>query len=147
MHGATAHSLNPVVPDCGRRAQAFFYVSLLEDVTVRRRIGPHSGVTVRLQLESDGKLVPQIRPPLLRLPHLLLGAQQPLDVMADLVRQHVRLGKVARSPEAPAQLVVEPEIDVDLLVARTVERSGRRLGESAGRSYRVAKQDQLRMSV
>ena len=74
-------------------------------------------------------------------------AEQVLHVVADLVGDDVGLGEVARGAEARAQLVEEAEVDVDLLVARTVERAHRRLGEAAGRIDRAREQHQGRLAV
>src|SRR5262249_41913615 len=49
--------------------------------------------------------------------------------------------------EAALQLVVEAEVDVDLLIARTVERAGRSLAESAGRLHLVAEEHELGVLV
>src|SRR5262249_46246385 len=49
--------------------------------------------------------------------------------------------------EAALQLVVEAEVDVDLLIARTVERTGRRLAEPAGRLHLVAEENELGVLV
>jgi hypothetical protein len=53
-------------------------------------------------------------------------------VVADFVRQDIRLREVARRPEATPQLLVEAQIDVDLAIAGTVERTARGFSESAG---------------
>ena len=45
--------------------------------------------------------------------------------MADLVRDDVRLREVAGRAEALVQLPVETEVDVELVVAWTVERPDR----------------------
>ena len=61
---------------------------------------------------------------LLRAPDLRLDPEQRLHVVADLVRQHVRLREVARGTEPLLELAVEPEVDVDLVRRRAVERPG-----------------------
>src|SRR5437867_1064096 len=67
--------------------------------------------------------------------------------MAKLVGDHVCLREVSRRREALAQLVEERQVEIDLLVLRTVERAGCRLGVAARRSDRVSKQDQLRVAI
>ena len=52
--------------------------------------------------------------------------------MADLVRDHVRLGEVAGRAEAFAQFLIKAEVDVHFLVRRAVERAHGRVGEPAG---------------
>ena len=51
--------------------------------------------------------------------------------MPELVRDHVRLREVSRRAELVLQLVVEPEVDVDLLVVGAVEGPHRRLPDAA----------------
>src|SRR5215831_9265548 len=52
--------------------------------------------------------------------------------MADLVGDHVGLGKVAWRTKAVLQLAVESKVDVDLAVERTIERPHRRLTDATG---------------
>ena len=61
-------------------------------------------------------------------------------MVADLVRDDVRLCEVAGRAEALRQLVEEAQIEINLAVLRAVKRTGRRLRESAGRVDRVAEQ-------
>ena len=59
-------------------------------------------------------------------------AQQVLDVVSVLVRHHVGLReRPALGAEARAQLVEEPQVDVDVLVGGAVERPHRRGGGAA----------------
>src|SRR5829696_7723854 len=66
-----------------------------------------------------------------------------LDVMTELMCKDVRLREVAARAEPILQLVVKPEIDVDLLIYRAVERSHRGLRISAGRLCRVPEENEL----
>src|SRR3954467_15443821 len=65
--------------------------------------------------------------------------------MPKLVRQHVGLRELARRAEARAQLVIEREVDVDLLVVRTVERAHGFLAYAAAGLRCVPEQDELRV--
>ena len=67
--------------------------------------------------------------------------------MPDLVRQHVGLGEFAGRAEAVRQFVIKAQVDVDLLVRRTIKRSGGRLSKTTGRIRRIAEQHQLRVPV
>src|SRR5688572_13059361 len=67
--------------------------------------------------------------------------------MADFMREHVRLGEVARSLEAGSQLVIEREVDIDLLVARTVERADGGARGSAGGLHLTAEQHEFGRNV
>ena len=92
---------------------------LLDQRRLDRMGGPHARVAVGLELEAHragawalARLDPAVR------------AEQVLDVVAVLVGDDVGLGeRAALRAEALAQLVVEPEIDVHLLVGRAVERA------------------------
>ena len=52
-------------------------------------------------------------------------------MVSDFVRQHVRLGEVARRAEPLLELTVEAQVDVDLARGRAVERPCRRPCDSA----------------
>ena len=68
-------------------------------------------------------------------------------MMPDLVRQHVRLGEFAGSPEPVLQFVKEAQVHVDFLVRRTIKRSRGRLRKTTGRVRRIAEQHQFRVPV
>src|SRR5438046_1757837 len=63
------------------------------------------------------------------------------------MRQNVRLRKFTGSAEAIPQLVEKSEIDIDLFVARAVERSCSRFGCSAAGVRYVTKEHQLGVPV
>ena len=91
---------------------------------LRRPPEPDAGVTVGLQLEPDrwrsgsGSLAAAL--------HLAHDAGQVLDVMAELMGEHVRLGGVAAlRAELAGQLIEESKIEIDRRVGWTVERSDR----------------------
>ena len=93
------------------------------------------GEAVGLQLEPHRELRwPDPGPACCSLLDLAADAEQVLHVVADLVGDHVGLGEVAGRAEAVAQLLVEAEVDVDLLVGRAVERPHRGLRRSRSRS-------------
>ena len=101
------------------------------DAALRALVGelrPDAGVAVGLQLQRDRVLVRVVRVALLRGAHLALGAEEGLQVVAELVRRDVRLRELALRAELLLELVEEAELEVDLLVRRAVERAdlGRR---------------------
>src|SRR5437762_13809509 len=65
-----------------------------------------------------------------------------LNVVAELVSEHVCLGEIARRAETLSQLVEKSEVEIHPFIDRTVEWSHHRLGRSTSRVRRVAKQDQ-----
>src|SRR5665213_2044927 len=68
-------------------------------------------------------------------------------MVAKLVRDDIRLRKVRGASAKAPQVVPEPEIDVNLLIRRAVERPRRSLRRPAAGVGRIAKQHQLRMTV
>ena len=119
--------LNSVVADGLRRVHCSVEIVLGDFADRALRIlgcapEPHAGVTIGLQLEPDrwrggsGALAAA-----LHLPH---DAGLVLDVMAELMGEHVRLSGVATlRSELAGQLIEESKIEVDRRVGWTVERS------------------------
>ena len=110
-------------------------------------MGPDAREAIGLQLQSNGKRISFARIALLQPSDLLLDSQQLLDVMAELVGNHVCLREFAGRAEFLAQLIEEAQIDIDLFVFGTVERSGGRLCRAATRLRVVAEKHQLRVTV
>ena len=79
------------------------------------------------------QLIGHAGPLLLGPPHLAVDAEDVLNVMAVLVGDHVHLGEIPRRAESRLQFVVEARIDIDLPIARAVERPGGGVSETAGR--------------
>ena len=68
-------------------------------------------------------------------------------MVADLVRDDIRLREITRRAEPAIQLVKEGEIDVDLAIGWAVEGSHGGRVRPACRLDRVGKQDQRRLLV
>ena len=80
--------------------------------------GPHAGEAVGLQFGPDALAVSSLPAACLQ------GAQEVLNVMPVFVGEDVGLGKPpALRTETRLELVEEPQVDVDLLVGRAVERA------------------------
>ena len=119
--------LNSVVADGLRRVHCSVEIVLgdFADRALRilgRTPEPHAGVTVGLQLEPDrwrggpGALAAAL--------HLAHDAGLVLDVMAELMGEHIRLSGVATlRSELAGQLIEESKIEIDRRVGWTVERS------------------------
>src|SRR5450830_598536 len=67
--------------------------------------------------------------------------------MPELVGDDVGLGELARGAKSRAQLVEEPEIEIDLPVGGAVKRTHRGLGEPAARARAVAEENERRALV
>ena len=70
-------------------------------------------------------------------------AEHDLDVVSDLVSDDIGLGEIPGGAEAIVEGAEEAQIDIDLLVAGTVEGTGRRGREAARRVDGAGEQDQL----
>lgn len=127
---ASAHALNAVVTDGSGRVERLVHVTLFEDFSLLGGVRPNASKAISLELHADGQVVAGTRIGAHRLAHLALDAEQALDVMADLVRQHVGLGEIPGRAEAAFEFVIEAEVDVDLLVDGAVKGSGGGLGEA-----------------
>ncbi|MNI54892.1 hypothetical protein D3C73_1098120 [compost metagenome] len=102
-------------------------------------IGPDSGEIIALQLEADLIFVVfGLAQALAERIQLLRSAQQSLHMMPDFMGDHVSHGEIAGRLEALLQLIVEAEVNIQLAVARAVERPDGRSGCPAGRIHAPA---------
>src|SRR5437879_6333843 len=79
--------------------------------------------------------------------HLRLDSEQFLHMMPDLMRQNIGLRESSGRAEASLQFIVKTQVDINLLVVRTVERPGRGLCHAAGGIDRIAEEHELGMAV
>src|SRR5262249_24403928 len=147
MNPSTCHPLNAVVGNRRSGVQRRLDITLLQQIPLSGRMSPHTCQTVGLQFHPDRQIVGALGARLLHLPHLPIDVQEMLNMMSDFVREHVRLRELAGRAEAGAQLIVESEIDVDLLIARAVERASRRLSKAARRIDGITEEHELGMTV
>ena len=93
---------------------------------------PYAGIAICLELDADLHLV-AFGLPKARLSCLgpVERALQVLDMMTDFMGDDIGLGEISGSAEATAQLLEKGRIDVDALVARTVEGPHGRLSRAA----------------
>src|SRR5215470_492253 len=142
-------ALEAVVADRRGGVQALLDVTALENLPgALRVVRPDARQAVGLKLHAHlQRIALGLAATALRLVDALGDAEQVLDVMADLVGDDVGLGEVAGSAELVAQVTVERQIDVDLVVAGTVEGADRRLGEAARRLRGAAEQHELGLLV
>src|SRR2546430_11427392 len=116
--------------------ESFFDVAAFQDVPLCGRMSPDSGEAIGLQLERNRIAA-----------SAFLDAEKLLNVMSDLVGDHVCLREIAGGAESIAHRVEESEVEIDLLVDGTVERSGCCLSKSARRWDRIAKENELRVAI
>ena len=114
-----------------------------------RVVGPDAGEAVGLELLPHRERIAFRvgRPGAARQCTCSREAEQVLHVVPHLVRDHVGLREIAGRLEPLAQLVVEREVDVHLLVSRAVERPHGRLREAARGLHRAREEHQLRLAI
>ena len=110
----------------------------------RGRVAPHAGKTISLQFERHRRAAGASRR---SAKPARLDAGQVLYVMAEFVRNHVRLGEIARRTESLRQLVEKSEVEIDAAIAGAIERSGCRLREATRRFDGVSEQHHSRSLV
>ena len=146
---ALSLALEAVVADRGGSVQAFLDVARLQDLPgALGVVRPDPGEAIRLQLHLH---LERVRFGAAALALRLLDSpgdpEEVLHVVADLVRDDVRLGEVAGRTDLVAQVTVERQIDVDLAIAGTIEGADGRFGEAAGRLDRPAEQHEMRRLI
>src|SRR3954468_8931549 len=139
--------LDAVVANRRGGSEALLEIAALEQAAVVCGASPDAGQAIRLELEADRELIGVIRVGLALIADLLLDAELLLDVVPDLVGEHVGLREVARRLEPPVELVEEAEVDIDPLVERAVEGAGLRAGEPAAGVDLPAEEHELRLLV
>src|SRR4030095_4654965 len=98
-----------VVANRVRRGERFAQI-LVRDLKRRaRRVTPDTCKAIRLQLDAHRVLVRGLTPRFQS-----AGADQVLNVVTDLVCDHIRLREVAWRAQAPFHYAVEARIDVEL---------------------------------
>src|ERR1044071_8279799 len=137
-HAAGGFPLQAVIANRGGGTQSRGYIRLINDLALRGGVSPYAGEAVGLQFDADGDLIACTRLAPAEPCCLVLYTEDFLYMMPDFVCKHVRLGEFAGSAEAPAELIEKSQIEVDLFVRRTVERSSSRLRKAARRIDRVA---------
>ena len=106
-------------------------------------MSPDAGVAVRLKLLAHRQFVaPHLASLLARRGDTIGDAGQRLYVMPHLVGDDVGSREVTRRAEALGELLEERQVEVDLAVARTVERTHCGLAHTARRLGGIGEQDE-----
>ena len=134
-------ALQGVVADRGGGGQGLLDIARLEQLALLGRVGPHAGVAVGLELEPDRGALGSLRAA--RALDPVRGAEQVLEVVADLVGDDVGLREVPGGAEAVLEGPVEAEVDVHALVAGAVKGAGGGLAGAAGGVDGPGEQNQL----
>src|SRR5919106_5597703 len=104
--------LQSVVADGGGGIQRFLHVAGLQQlILLAGVVAPDARQAVGLQLLPNGGLVTAT---------LTECASHILNVVSDLVRDHVCFGEIARGAKAVTQIAEEAQIQINSAVARTV---------------------------
>jgi hypothetical protein len=119
---ASRHLLQMIVSNRRGGTKTISHVGLVDLAALGRSVSPDTCQTVSLELQHDGELIPRLRIARLKLTHAILDAEDVLDVVAQLMSDHIRLSKVSRASADAVKLIPETEIDIDLLVGRAIER-------------------------
>jgi hypothetical protein len=149
-HAALALLLQIVITDGVSGIQRLLQISFLKPVmTLLGVVGPDTSKTVRLQFLPDQQAIVALHlgSALTCGLHLLRHAEQGLDMVADLMGNHIGLGEIAGDRKARGHFIEELQIEIHLPVARAIERTDRRIGEAAGRADATAKEHQRRVAI
>src|SRR4051812_14947283 len=140
--------LQAIVADGRGGVERLFQVARLQLLHRAGVVAPDPGIAIGLKLHANrDAVVFSLRGASLRVFQPLEAAGELLHVVADFVRDHVRLREIARRMEAVLEIAVERKVDVQLLVVRAVERPHRRLAGAAGRARHAVVEYQRRRPV
>jgi hypothetical protein len=99
--------LDAIVTNRGSSSDCFVYIAGFKNVSLLGRVSPDSGEAVGLQFEADRKLIALVWIFSHRSLHLTFNPEHLLDVMPDLVRQHIGLREVSGRSKTPLEFVVK----------------------------------------
>src|SRR6185503_13467561 len=98
-HAPARHSLQSIVAHRGSRSEALRNIGLIHDVALFRRVAPHTGDAIGLQLDTDGKLIARAGFLLLQAADLSFYPEQILNVVPNFVGDHICFRKLTWSAE------------------------------------------------
>ena len=112
LHVPTRHLLQSVVTNRRGGAESLFKVSMLDQVpSLLGMIAPHAGIAIGLKLHTNRQGIAfGFRRLSLETVHFFRDAEQVLHMVADLVRNHIGLGKVPGGSKAMLHFIEEPQI-------------------------------------
>ena len=101
-----------IVADGRCRAERFLHIASVEQTALGGGLRPDPREAIGLKLQPHGQFVLSRWVLPLDLTDLALHAQKVLDMMADLMRQHVGLREIARRSEAAAEFIIKAQVNV-----------------------------------
>ena len=146
---ALATLLKTIIADGRSSVQALFNVALFENVCgCMSFLCPDTSKAVRLQFHSDRKEIGicfgQPHP---RSRNLFRDFDQVLYMMSDLVGDHISLCKFPSCAQLVLHVLIEGQVDVNLLIQRTVKWAHCGLSHAASGLHKAIKQDEIRFLV
>ena len=141
-------ALETVVANGVCRAKSFLNIPFFEETLVFGLTGPYPCEEIGLELETHRQIVSlSLACSGLSGVNPVGNPQQPLDVMPNLVSDHISLGEITWRAQALFHIAIKREIDIDLLIARAVKRPGRASGHSASRLHPIREKNQCGIAV
>ena len=100
--------LQAIVTNRLRGIQGLFQIACFQYALLLHAVPPDASEAVGLKLHAYGQTIHlRLRSILLHLAHFWLNAEQLLHVVADFMRDHVALGKIAVSAQLAFHVVIE----------------------------------------
>ncbi|KVK58262.1 hypothetical protein L906_08765 [Agrobacterium sp. TS45] len=128
--------------------QRFLEVAGFENTLLLGELAPDAGITIRLKLDTHRHLVGiHLAHRLAAAVELRQNAGQVLDVVAHLMRNHISLREIAGRAETLVQFLEEAGVEIDLAVARAIERAAGGGSITAGGRHLAGEQNQRRLLI
>ncbi len=144
---AASRALKPIVAYGRGGTEPLRNVFRIHLESLLTEVSPNSGKAIGLQFQAHRQCVLLAGIPFLKASNFALNSEYFLHVMTYFMGDNVSLREFAGSAEPGLQFIEEPEIEVNLFVARAVERTYRGLGFAAGRRVFIAVNEQRGVMV
>ena len=142
-HPSGRLALERIVANGASGGHAFLDIAGLQPIAILR--GPDAGIAIGLQFQPDGQgIALRLACRLLCAADLIRGAEQVLDVMAELVRDDIIAREVALRAEPVGEFIEEAGVEINAIIGWAIEGAHGRLRRAAARLARSAKEAQAR---
>ncbi|MDQ1474305.1 MAG: hypothetical protein QOJ99_5785 [Bryobacterales bacterium] len=142
-----ARALKAVVTDGRSCLNAGAHILIIGDLALFGGVTPNTCKAVGLEFQTDRKRIHLTWVLLLQTAHFGFNPHQFLNVMTNLMRNDVCLGKLAGSAEAGLQFLKKAKVEIDLFIFGAIKGADRSLSCTAAGWKRVAVQHETRMPV